>query len=771
MTKFRDLSIHKKLVIVNIASCLLVSLIVSGFFIFSEVSSVRRSVLDDLFSLANVIGINVQAPLEFMDPGTATEVLSSLSARPRIQQARIYTPDQKLFAQYRNPSLANDFNDELTSEIRAARLRLGKKSYHVSRFDIDVAVPVGNPDAPVGTIVLQSDTSALQAIYIRLLLVIGGIIIATLLLAFLLSKILDRYISKPVLSLADTMGDICREDNYSLRATRNSEDEIGVLVTGVNSMLDNLELRDAQLLEAKQEAEDANRAKSRFLAQMSHEIRTPMNGVLGLATLLLKTDLDKEQRTFVQTIFRSGEALLQLINDILDFSKIEAGKLELEAVHFNLRELAEETVELFSNSASEKNVKLSCFVQSALPEYVVGDPGRLRQILMNLLGNALKFTRNGDVALTIFPEETDTTGGVHLRFEVSDSGIGISREKQQEIFAAFSQADGSITRKFGGTGLGLAICRQLVQLMGGTIGVTSEEGQGSVFWFTIRLPVGRAEEAVSSTENIGNAERLQGFSGTVLVVEDNITNRIVSRGMLEHTGLKVDMAENGEQAVAASEKMSYDLIFMDCQMPVMDGYEATGIIRQRENEQGLAKTPIIAFTAHAMKGDREQCLSVGMDDYLAKPFTEQQLCAVLEKWLPQKCTGSRKKEIKKIVANNSTASAVDSSVLESYRTYQQEGEPDIVARLVDIFLENSPEVLESMSKACKEKEVEQLWKLAHSFKSSSATVGAARLASLCEDMEMRGRNNRLEGLFQLPEKIAEEFELVRKALQSYSNEA
>ncbi len=769
MTKFRDLSIHKKLVIVNSASCLLVSLIVSVFFIFSEVSSVRRSVLDDLFSLANVIGINVQAPLEFMDPNTATEVLSSLSARPQIQQARIYTPDQKLFAQYRNPSLANDLNDELTSDITAARLRLGKKSSHASRFDIDVAVPIGNLDSLVGTIVLQSDTSALRAIYVRLLLVICGILIATFVLAFLLSKILDRYISRPVLSLADTMGDICREDNYSLRATRNSEDEIGVLVTGVNSMLDNLELRDAQLLEAKQEAEDANRAKSRFLAQMSHEIRTPMNGVLGLAALLLKTNLDKEQKTFVKTIYRSGEALLQLINDILDFSKIEAGKLVLEEVHFNLRELAEETVELFSNSASEKNVKLSCFVQAALPEYVVGDPGRLRQILMNLLGNALKFTRNGDVALTIFPEETDTTGVAHLRFEVSDSGIGISKEKQQEIFAAFSQVDGSITRKFGGTGLGLAICRQLVQLMGGTIGVTSEEGKGAVFRFTIRLPVGRVEEAVSSTENTASAERLQGVSGTVLVVEDNITNRIVARGMLEHTGLKVDMAENGEQAVAASEKISYDLIFMDCQMPVMDGYQATGIIRQRENEHGTARTPIIAFTAHAMKGDREQCLLVGMDDYLAKPFTEQQLCAVLEKWLPQQCTGTRKNETKEIVTENSVAPAVDPSVLESYRTYQQEGEPDIVARLVDIFLENSPEVLESMSKACKEKEVEQLWKLAHSFKSSSATVGAARLASLCEDMEMRGRNNQLEGLFQLSEKIAEEFDLVCKALQSYGN--
>ncbi len=769
MTKFRDLSIHKKLVIVNSASCLLVSLIVSGFFIFSEVSSVRTSVLDDLFSLANVIGINVQAPLEFMDPGTATEVLSSLSALPRIQQARIYTSDQQLFAQYQNPSLTNELKEDLTADILTARILLGQTSCHVGRFDIDVAVPVGNLDAPVGTIVLQSDTSALQAIYFRLLLVIGGILIATLLLSFLLSKILDRYISRPVLALADTMSAICREDNYSLRAARNSEDEIGVLVTGVNSMLDNLELRDAQLLEAKQEAEDANRAKSRFLAQMSHEIRTPMNGVLGLAALLLKTELDKEQKTFVQTIYRSGEALLQLINDILDFSKIEAGKLVLEKVHFNLRGLAEETVELFSNTASEKNVNLSCFVQPALPEYVVGDPGRLRQILMNLLGNALKFTRNGDVALTIFPEETDTTGVAHLRFEVSDSGIGISREKQQKIFAAFSQADGSTTRKFGGTGLGLAICRQLVQLMGGTIGVTSEEGQGSVFRFTIRLAVGRAEAAVSSTENAASAEKLQGFSGTVLVVEDNVTNRIVARGMLENIGLKVDMAENGEQAVAASEKISYDLIFMDCQMPVMDGYQATGIIRQRENEHGAARTPIIALTAHAMKGDREQCLAVGMDDYLAKPFTEQQLCAVLEKWLPQQCTDTRKNETKEIVTDNSPVSAVDPSVLESYRAYQQEGEPDIVARLVDIFLKNSPEVLEEMSKACKEREVEQLWKLAHSFKSSSATVGAVRLASLCEDMEMRGRNNQLEGLVQLLEKIVEEFDRARNVLQSYGN--
>ena len=770
MTKFRDLSINTKLTVIIIVSCLLVSLMASGFFIISEIVSVRRSVLADLSSLASVIGINVQAPLEFLDPDTAAEVLSSLSARPHILQARVYTPDGRLFAGYLSPSISIEEKNEITRELKKKTIHLGEKSYRFEKTHIDLTQPIGEPGRPLGTIILESDNSAFQAILVRLFSVVSGILIATLLLALFLSKILSRFISQPVLTLAGTMESICREENYSIRAEKSSEDELGTLVSGINTMLAGIEQRDEQLLVAKQVAEDANRAKSRFLAQMSHEIRTPMNGVLGIASLLLKTSLDVKQRKFVYTIRRSGESLLSLINDILDFSKIEAGRLELEQLHFNLRELAEETVELFANRADEQGVLLSCFIHAAVPAYVVGDSGRLRQVVMNLLGNALKFTRDGEVALHIFPGEAALDDHVHLRFEVRDSGIGISPDKQREIFTAFSQADGSTTRKFGGTGLGLAICRQLVLMMGGKIGVESEEGKGATFWFTTVFPVGSADK---SSAALDEAQSEQGagasFSALVLVAEDNETNQIVAQGMLEQLSCRVDLVDNGREAVHAVDRKRYDLVFMDCQMPVMDGYEATGRIRRLEKQSGSDRTPIVALTAHAMKGDREHCLAVGMDDHLVKPFTEQQLATILAKWLGGKggCAGSGRQQEDRGVEQSGQAlkSSIDERVLDNYRSIQQPGKADIIQRLVGIYLKNSPAVLQDIRKAAENKDSKKLSQAAHSLKSSSANLGAGRLAHLCEDVEIMAGEKKIDNALQVVVAIENEFRVVAEELE------
>jgi len=765
VTKFRDLSIHTKLTFIIVISCLLVSLMASGFFIISELVSVRKSVLEDLSGLGRVLAINMQAPLEFMDPETAGEVLSALSARPHILQARVYSAEGGLFADYQAPLVAKERLEKLSAEIKRKRIRFGEKSYHLDVHDIDLTIPIGTKDKILGTIILQSDTHAFQAILSRLFFVVTGILIATLLLALFLSRILSRFISYPVLALADIIEYIRKNGDYSIRAEKNSDDELGLLVTGVNSMLDSIEKRDAQLLVAKQEAEDANRAKSRFLAQMSHEIRTPMNGVLGIASLLLKTRLDEKQLEFVRTIVRSGESLLNLINDILDFSKIEAGKLALEHVHFNLRQLAEETIDLFSNRASEQNVRLACFVQASVAAYVVGDPGRLRQILMNLLGNALKFTRDGSVSLHVFPDGEGGGDVVPLRFEVRDSGIGISPEKQQKIFSAFSQADGSTTRKFGGTGLGLAICRQLVGLMGGTIGLESKEGEGSVFWFTIILPIGNVEESITVLQDSPVNDSAVRFAANVLVAEDNVTNQIVARGMLEQAGLTVDMVDNGREAVVAAENCTYDLIFMDCQMPVMDGYEATGRIRRLEQQSGSAGVPIIALTAHAMKGDREHCLAVGMDDHLSKPFTEQQLTSLLHKWLHDSGGNEKQQEQKQAAPVEQTATIIDESVLDNYRRIQQPDKPDIIRRLVDIYLGNSPDILREISDAGTEGDMEQLWQSAHSLKSSSANLGAITLAALCEMVEEMGRNNQDGNVSEMIEKIEKEYTRVSRELR------
>lgn len=521
------------------------------------------------------------------------------------------------------------------------------------------------------------------------------------------------------------------------------------------------------------EAQQANLAKSQFLANMSHEIRTPMNGVMGMASLMLDGELSPAQREKAIIITNSAHSLLSIINDILDFSKVEAGKLELERQDFNLHELLKDVANLYAIRASEKSLAFACVVDSSVPVWINSDQTRLRQILNNLLGNALKFTNDGEVKLTVVSVDGDEAG-VMLRFEVSDTGIGIAPELDSQLFSPFVQADTSTTREFGGTGLGLAICKQLAEMMGGSIGVLHNEGCGSTFWVVVHVEA--AQSQVARSQQLGLEEDILRASQPyrLLLVEDNAINRAVATGVLHKLGFReIIVAEDGRQAVEKVDKSRFDLILMDCQMPVMNGFEATAVLRERG-----CTIPIIAMTANAIKGDRERCLAAGMNDYLSKPISATILRDLLTKWLPVLPNGERHNEMPQpaqdaiVDVASSGAHAEDSTksvvVIFDHAALMDrvDGDHELLATLLQFSLEELPKNIDNLENAMQNGGADEMILHAHTIKGSAGNISAVALSACAAQIESRLKQGQFAAAEALLAVLKEEFTKFRDEISA-----
>ena len=642
-----------------VAAGVALSLSCIAFFV-NNVWMIRASKVRELSTLVTILGANTTGAVEFNDKKVATELLASLRQQPTVEFACLYDAHGGIFATY---------PDSLPDSVVIPPEPSASGSTFVGSDRVDITQKFNAGSDQISTIYLRASMRELRKQIWDFVWITLTVLAASLAVSVLLSRRLQRFVVEPIQRLVDAMKRVTNEDDYSVRVEKRSNDELGLLDDGFNTMLDQIEQgrnalqqardeledrvadRTAELKIAKEAAEAASRAKSEFLANMSHEIRTPMTAILGYSDLVLQMDVSQTERDeFLRTIQRNGNHLLGIINDILDISKIEAGKMPVEQLKCSPCGLVSEVASLMRARAAAKSLVLKVEYRGLIPETIRTDPTRLRQILINLMGNAVKFTERGSVKLVVRMMDPPKSANPHIGFEVIDTGVGMTPQQRIAIFKPFSQADNSMTRRFGGTGLGLTISKRLAQMLGGDIMSESVQGKGSSFLAVIETgPLadvqmldaadealsGKAEEPRSSEAEGPSSGRANGLrdtklvdirlSGRILLAEDGLDNQRLIAFLLKQRGADVTVAENGQIAVDAVSRareagQPFDCILMDMQMPVLDGYAATRQIRDAG-----CRTPVIALTAHAMRGDKERCLEAGCDDYLAKPVDRAEL--------------------------------------------------------------------------------------------------------------------------------------------------
>jgi signal transduction histidine kinase/CheY-like chemotaxis protein len=931
MTRLSHLSLGAKLRVTVLVATAVAVLLLAALLVAHEQLAQRRDAAAHLQAVTSELSEELGEVLQRSDLLLARKVLASVRADAGVEQATLFdvTGREWLHWDASGPRLGNaehgtvlDLAHPATPAGRSAR----------------AAVSAGGHQ--VGTLEVEARSTPLMARLGGSVLFLLLALPAAMLAAYLLSMRLRRDLLAPVEDLGAFARGISERHQFSLRIRKRTDDELAPIIDGLNVALSELERNQlllrmhqdeleqrvcertarldaavAEAREARQRAEGASRAKSEFLARMSHEIRTPMNGVLGMAELLRhSTTLDGRQRRYATTIHQSGSALLDIINDILDFSKIEAGKLELHAEPFSVRDIVEDAVDILAERARSKGLELICDVPPELEPRVLGDGQRLRQIIVNLLSNAVKFTDHGEVKLRVSRPASNVLDGT-LRFEVSDTGIGIRPENCAAIFESFAQEDSSTTRQYGGTGLGLAICKQLVELMRGEIGVNSTPGVGSTFYFTIPLQPDQAAERekritvlnrarvllvddnatvrgilrhhlaswgvvvseassgmqaaqildlaldaeydalildaempdISGVELLarvrsqtrhreipvlllssataatpGSADSADGATAwlakpvrrlqlqaclaslltyhfaawsravgenvkaiaatpdarrtsrvrRVLLVEDNVVNQEVALAMLQDLGVSAVSAWNGEEALERLTSEHFEAVLMDCYMPKLDGYATTARFREWEAAHQRQRTPIVALTANALSGDAEKCYAAGMDRYLSKPFTPDQLlealdsCAGFPQAIPEEAAHPLPAPSPASPQIGPSSVTLDRQVLDRIRALSRPGEPNLLLKVLGLFTSSSAALMEALTTAASAQDAEAVRQAAHALKSASGNVGASAFADLCKELERAAAAGDLGLACLLLDTLREEHRRVLQALDT-----